>query len=141
MEGGDENAESATSEILLKTCPRCKTPVANSTRYGNHIKQVQADINAVKEKSFGSKQGLQDLIGQVNKLSNFFKFIQQHPSMRYRERVLISETLAEENRKYLEFKWLRVVTDRRFHEVNLYTQQLVETIKVGFATFGYLNFI
>ena len=43
--------DSAESQaIQLKTCPRCRTPIRCSLRYGNVIKQQLRDIENVKKK-------------------------------------------------------------------------------------------
>ena len=45
--------------IQLKSCPRCKTPIRKSLRYGNVIKQQLKDIEKVKEKLLGEKDKLE----------------------------------------------------------------------------------
>ena len=45
--------------IQLKSCPRCKTPIRKSLRYGNVIKQQLNDIEKVKEKLLGDKNELE----------------------------------------------------------------------------------
>lgn len=44
--------------IQLKACPRCKTPIRTSLRYGNVIKQQLHDIEKVKAKLLGNKSEL-----------------------------------------------------------------------------------
>ena len=41
--------------IQLKTCPRCKTAIRRSQRYGNVIKQQLLDIEKVKAKVNGNQ--------------------------------------------------------------------------------------
>ena len=45
--------------IQLKSCPRCKTPIRKSLRYGNVIKQQLNDIEKVEEKLLGDKNELE----------------------------------------------------------------------------------
>ena len=42
--------EEDVSNIQLKACPKCKTPIRKSLRYGNIIKKVLHDIETVKQK-------------------------------------------------------------------------------------------
>lgn len=45
-----QNDSAESQAIQLKTCPRCRTPVRCSLRYGNVIKQQLRDIENVKKK-------------------------------------------------------------------------------------------
>ena len=45
-----ENDSAESQAIQLKTCPRCRTPIRCSLRYGNVIKQQLRDIENVKKK-------------------------------------------------------------------------------------------
>lgn len=42
------------SEINIKQCPRCKTPIIKSQRYSDYIKIANKDVTQVKRKLFGS---------------------------------------------------------------------------------------
>ena len=42
--------EDDVTSIQLKKCPKCKTPIRKSLRYGNAIKKTLLDIEAVKKK-------------------------------------------------------------------------------------------
>ena len=57
---GDSHANTMNDNqpIQLKLCPRCKTPIRKSLRYGNVIKQQLEDIEKVKEKLLGDKHEL-----------------------------------------------------------------------------------
>ena len=44
-----ENDSAESQAIQLKTCPRCRTPIRCSLRYGNVIKQQLRDIEKVKK--------------------------------------------------------------------------------------------
>ena len=50
------NNEDNRHVIQLKTCPRCKTAIRRSLRYGNVIKQQLLDIEKVKAKVNGNKK-------------------------------------------------------------------------------------
>ena len=58
---GDSHADNVDDgqPIQLKSCPRCKTPIRKSLRYGNVIKQQLNDIEKVKEKLLGEKNELE----------------------------------------------------------------------------------
>lgn len=58
---GDSHADTVDDSrpIQLKSCPRCKTPIRKSLRYGNVIKQQLNDIEKVKEKLLGDKNELE----------------------------------------------------------------------------------
>lgn len=45
-----ELEEENVTNIQLKTCPKCKTPIRKSLRYGNVIKKVLQDIETIKKK-------------------------------------------------------------------------------------------
>ncbi len=36
--------------VQLKRCPKCKTPIRNSLRYGNVVKKILADFEQIKQK-------------------------------------------------------------------------------------------
>ena len=57
MEGMEENENSA---IQLKVCPRCKTPIRKSLRYGNIVKKTLADIEKVKELKLNEQKQLRE---------------------------------------------------------------------------------
>ena len=42
--------EEDASNVQLKACPKCKTPIRKSLRYGNVIKKVLHDIETIKER-------------------------------------------------------------------------------------------
>ena len=50
MEMSQTGEDGKPVDIQLKGCPKCKTPIRRSLRYGNIIKAVLEDINAVKRK-------------------------------------------------------------------------------------------
>ncbi|XP_072013999.1 LOW QUALITY PROTEIN: NFX1-type zinc finger-containing protein 1-like [Amphiura filiformis] len=48
--------EGTSVSIQMKTCPKCKTPIRRSLRYGSIIKKILADIEKVKRKVQGDVQ-------------------------------------------------------------------------------------
>ena len=53
------NSEDNRHMIQLKTCPRCKTAIRRSQRYGNVIKQQLLDIVKVKAKVNGNQDEIE----------------------------------------------------------------------------------
>lgn len=53
------NSEDNRRVIQLKTCPRCKTAIRRSQRYGNVIKQQLLDIEKVKAKVNGNQDEIE----------------------------------------------------------------------------------
>ncbi|KAJ8401330.1 hypothetical protein AAFF_G00385610 [Aldrovandia affinis] len=54
MGAADAGAEGEELAVRLKECPRCRTPVRRSLRYGAHVNRCLAEIEAVKAKVSGS---------------------------------------------------------------------------------------
>lgn len=42
--------EGGPNEVQFKVCPKCKTPIRKSLRYGNTIKKTLADVEQIKKK-------------------------------------------------------------------------------------------
>merc|ERR1719376_472191 len=63
-----QTSEEGQNAITLKMCPKCKTPIANSTRYGNAIKKVTQDVNSVKTQSLGNAKRVKDYVGKLKAL-------------------------------------------------------------------------
>ena len=53
------NNEDNRHVIQLKTCPRCKTAIRRSLRYGNVVKQQLLDIEKVKAKVNGNEEEIE----------------------------------------------------------------------------------
>ena len=53
------NSEDNRRVIQLKSCPRCKTAIRRSQRYGNVIKQQLLDIEKVKAKVNGNQDEIE----------------------------------------------------------------------------------
>ena len=46
----ETEAASTSTQVQFKTCPKCKTSIRKSVRYGNTIKRVLGDMEAIKQK-------------------------------------------------------------------------------------------
>ena len=55
------------NSIQLKPCPRCKTPIRRSLRYGNVIKQQLQNIEQVKKKVIGRSSELEEAKERLNR--------------------------------------------------------------------------
>ena len=58
---------SLDNSIQLKSCPRCKTPIRRSLRYGNVIKQQLQNIEEVKKKVIGHSSELEEVKERLNR--------------------------------------------------------------------------
>lgn len=58
---------SLDNSIQLKSCPRCKTPIRRSLRYGNVIKQQLQNIEQVKKKVIGHSSELEEAKERLNR--------------------------------------------------------------------------
>lgn len=68
--------EATDTEVKFATCPRCRTPVRKSLRYGNRIKQTLIDVAEVKRKQFLPKEDIVPRFksfSETSKSSDYFK--------------------------------------------------------------------
>ena len=72
-----ENVDGKAVDIQLKECPRCKTPIRTSLRYGNIIKTILADFEEVKKKYYLSAEVVAEkvlaLSSEVDTVSDSFE--------------------------------------------------------------------
>ena len=83
---------SVDNSIQLKPCPRCKTPIRRSLRYGNVIKQQLQNIEEVKKKVIGHSSELEEAKERLNRrLIDLTKQFDQEKKMeewkRFKRRV------------------------------------------------------
>ena len=45
----DDDGENNNAEICMKVCPKCRTPIRRSKRYGNQLKKTMGDLNSIKK--------------------------------------------------------------------------------------------
>ncbi|XP_028391654.1 NFX1-type zinc finger-containing protein 1-like [Dendronephthya gigantea] len=76
MEGMEENESSA---VQLKVCPRCKTAIRRSLRYGNIVKKTLADIEKVKKIKLDEQQKLREKRVQLRQRVE--KLIENYPTL------------------------------------------------------------
>ena len=71
--------EGDVTNIQLKSCPKCKTPIRKSLRYGNIIKKVKRDIESIKEEEkdngVDSKKILMDLKSKLSLLRSKYPHV------------------------------------------------------------------
>ena len=53
---GIEQDEKESTAISVKQCPKCKTPIRKSKRYGNAIKKTMEDVQKVKQAVINNRQ-------------------------------------------------------------------------------------
>ena len=63
----DQTPEESKTTIQLKVCPKCKTPVRKSFRYGSIINNALNDIERVKKRILGSQDRVRQLERQVSR--------------------------------------------------------------------------
>ena len=92
--------ESKPSEVQFKTCPKCKTQIRKSLRYGNIIKQTLEDYESIKEKQLVNLSG--DLIEKFKKVqaevveTSYLLFATLEGKLKHLEEVLQSSSQRHE---------------------------------------------
>uniref|UniRef100_T1IT10 RZ-type domain-containing protein n=1 Tax=Strigamia maritima TaxID=126957 RepID=T1IT10_STRMM len=66
VEGMDHWMEMEEEEIKMKECPRCKSTIWKSFRYGNIIKKRMTNVQKVKNEIFGKEKNLRSTMHQVH---------------------------------------------------------------------------
>jgi hypothetical protein len=97
--------ESKSTEVQFKTCPKCKTQIRKSLRYGNIIKKTLEDYENIKEKQLINLTDDNDIIKKlkrvkaeipedvtVHRLSSFRPIFRGGYGMEPRDRSLIPRT-------------------------------------------------
>ena len=75
--------EGDPNEVQFKVCPKCKTPIRKSLRYGNTIKKTLADMEQIKKKQLEIGQ---DILSED--IQRFRREIQTLPNRRLIEKDL-----------------------------------------------------
>ncbi|CAH1269056.1 ZNFX1 [Branchiostoma lanceolatum] len=68
VSGLDQWMDTTDKKILLKTCPKCKTPIRRNHRYGNIIKKTLAMIENVKRKWYNDNVQKAQATATANRL-------------------------------------------------------------------------
>ena len=85
---------SVDNSIQLKPCPRCKTPIRRSLRYGNVIKRQLQNIEEVKKKVIGHSSELGEAKERLNR------------------RLIDLTKQFDQERQMEKWKWLKRRVDR-----------------------------
>ena len=56
MDQAQERSDGKAVDVQLKRCPKCRTPIRTSLRYGNIIKKILADFELIKRKILLGKE-------------------------------------------------------------------------------------
>ena len=62
----DSQASSGSSQVQFKTCPKCKTPIRKSLRYGNIVKKVLSDVEGIKSQQMKTLSDLPLRFAEAN---------------------------------------------------------------------------
>ena len=77
MDQTDAEGENEDVEIKLKRCPKCNTPILHSRRYGNIVKTILADFEAVKRRivlsDVADSAKIQTILMEVEEIKQSFK--------------------------------------------------------------------
>lgn len=65
MEEWLKNEDGESKAVALKTCPRCKTPLATSQRYRDYVKAAMKDVMKIKEMSFGTDKEIATKLEEI----------------------------------------------------------------------------
>ena len=80
--------QEGSSAIMFKCCPQCKTPIRKSLRYGNQIKKVLMDVDAIKKKQQVNLSTLNSMLSKAEEAvgsSKYSKFISEDIAKIHRE--------------------------------------------------------
>ena len=84
---GDEESKKA---VLLKVCPRCKTPIRRNLRYGSIINDTLDSIEAVKKKIIGNEKRIKELTKSIDRAT-----CMAVPSDRNAIEALVNQTVVK----------------------------------------------
>jgi len=77
MDQTDAKGENKDVEIKLKRCPKCRTPILHSRRYGTIVKTILADFEAVKRRivlsDVADSAKIQTILMEVKEIKRSFK--------------------------------------------------------------------
>lgn len=75
MDQSQETNDGKAIDVQLKRCPRCRTPIRTSLRYGNIIKKILADFELIKRKILLGKEERRIVVDRLRlKLQKVVKF-------------------------------------------------------------------
>lgn len=97
------NSQLKPNQVQFKACPKCKTSIRKSLRYGNIIKEVLKDVEAIKCKQIEASSGL------TSKLSDARQEILDLGNSSYIQGDLkdIQKSIDAHHRKHASITWYR----------------------------------
>ena len=128
----DSGTDSKAVEIQFKCCPKCKTSVRRSLRYGNIIKQTLCDMEKVKQKvRYGNGHGNDRHMKEI-KESMYHLKCSQYSKLCWdsvKQTLSIIEGRIQQNHS-THHSYSRSPKNLTFHEINTITFQLKNLPKV-----------
>ena len=76
MDKAQASDDGKAVDVQLKRCPKCSTPIRTSSRYGDIIKKILADLERIKKKIL---LGEERRIMKVNRMRVKVKNIEKFP--------------------------------------------------------------
>ena len=131
MDQQDNSTDSKAIEIQFKCCPKCKTNVRRSLRYGNIIKQTLYDMEKVKQKvRYGNGHGDHTHMKEIKESMYHLKGSQYNPRWDYVKQFLnaIEDRIQQNYSPHHSYS--RLPKNLTFHEINTVTFQLKNLPKV-----------
>ena len=101
----DMSGDSRGEEIQLKACPRCKTAIRRSLRYGNVIKQQLHDIEKVKAKLLGNRNELGEKKSRLHSRATKLSFMHANVSTEWEK---VRNSILK-----LKSEWMAAVLENR----------------------------
>ena len=101
----DMSDDSRGEEIQLKACPRCKTTIRRSLRYGNVIKQQLHDIEKVKAKLLGNNNVLGEKKSRLHSRATKLSFMHANVSTEWEK---VRNSILK-----LKSEWMAAVLENR----------------------------
>ena len=132
MDQQDSGTDSKAVEIQFKCCPKCKTSVRRSLRYGNIIKQTLHDMEKVKQKvRYGNGHGNDRHMKEIKESMHHLKCSQYSKLWWDSVKQILStiEGRIQQNHS-THHSYSRSPKNLTFHEINTITFQLKNLPKV-----------
>ena len=131
MDQQDSGTDSKAVEIQFKCCPKCKTSVRRSLRYGNIIKQTLHDMERIKKELIKSDTGSHELL---TKLAESLPLLRSQLCgedwcERFRQFINGTENTIERNLHDTTKHYQGIQSKMTIHEVNTIQFQLENLLK------------
>ena len=89
--------DSDYEDIKLKECPKCKTPVRISFRYGNIVKEKLAEVEEVKKRLMQEEERFQDLQAKLRRAA--LALSKKYPDIKKRQIMSVLSSEEQVNTK------------------------------------------